>query len=66
MIDADEFNCDVPRPDGFTYHRTGVTVCDACGLKFPYYDCYCELQHTCLTDAENLENGFYDALERHL
>lgn len=61
----DEFTCDVVRPDGFTYHRN-VTVCDACGLKFPYYDCYCELQHTCLTDAEDRENGFYTALESSL
>lgn len=48
MIDDDEFTCDVPRPEGFTYHLSGVTVCDACGLKFPYYDCYCELSHECV------------------
>jgi hypothetical protein len=42
----DEWDCDTPRPTGFTYHMN-VTVCDECGLKFPYYDCYCELEHEC-------------------
>lgn len=42
----DDFCCDTPRPDGFTYHPN-VTVCDRCKTKFPYYDCYCELEHEC-------------------
>jgi len=45
--EIDEYYCDTPKPDSFTYHPY-VTVCDACGLKFPYYDCYCELEHECI------------------
>lgn len=36
------------RPKGFTYYPN-VTVCDTCGLKFPYYDCECELEHECMS-----------------
>jgi hypothetical protein len=39
--------CDTVKPDGFTYYPN-VTVCDSCGLKFPYYDCFCELAHDCV------------------
>lgn len=42
----EEWYCDTPKPPGFTYYMN-VTVCNKCGLKFPYYDCYCELQHEC-------------------
>jgi len=42
-----EYCCDTPRPDGFTYHPSGVTVCNKCYTKFPYYDCFCELDHDC-------------------
>ena len=34
------------KPEGFTFHPN-VTVCDTCGLKFPYWDCECELIHDC-------------------
>ena len=34
------------KPEGFTFHPN-VTVCDTCGLKFPYWDCECELEHDC-------------------
>jgi hypothetical protein len=47
---TDEFCCDAPKPEGFTYHPN-VTVCDTCGTKFPYYDCYCELRHTCVASV---------------
>ena len=65
-MDNDYTCCDMTRPEGFTYHPSGVTVCNKCYTKFPYYDCYCELAHACPTDAEDMENGFYDAMERNL
>jgi hypothetical protein len=47
MTDEEEYCCGEPRPeDGFMYYRN-VTVCETCFTKFPYYDCYCELQHEC-------------------
>ena len=42
--DSEEFSCDCEKPTGFTYYMF-VTVCDTCLTQFPYYDCYCELQH---------------------
>lgn len=47
MTDEEEYCCGEPRPEnGFMYYRN-VTVCEKCFTKFPYYDCYCELQHDC-------------------
>ena len=59
----DWYCCDAPRPSGFTYHPSGVTSCNTCFTQFPYYDCFCELVHACPTDAEDLENGYFSAME---
>jgi len=50
MGDDDWYCCESTgvKPVGFTYYPN-VTVCDTCGLKFPYYDCECELVHECPT-----------------
>ena len=53
LILDEEFCCGAARPThGFTFHASGVTVCDECGLKFPYYDCFCELAHDCIAPVE--------------
>ena len=49
------FCCDIKKPKGFTYYAT-VTTCDSCGLKFPYYDCFCELWHECVTGESSGAN----------
>lgn len=46
----DWYCCETKKPKGFTYYPN-VTVCDTCGLKFPYYDCFCELEHECDSSA---------------
>jgi len=43
-MNPEEYCCETSRPSGFTYYPN-VTVCDTCLTQFPYYDCYCELNH---------------------
>lgn len=47
MTDRAWVCCDAIKPVGFTYYLN-VTVCDVCFTKFPYYDCFCELEHECV------------------
>jgi hypothetical protein len=46
MTDDEEYFCDEPRPEGFTYYGN-MTVCNTCFTKFLCYECYCELKHDC-------------------
>jgi hypothetical protein len=55
--------CDTPRPKGFTYFPN-VTVCDTCLTQFPYYDCYCELQHDDCNEARAKKNMAYQEATR--
>ena len=52
------FCCEAKRPNGFTYHQF-VTVCDTCLTQFPYYDCYCELEHEDCNETTRLANIAY-------
>lgn len=57
---ADEYCCGATRPTGFTYYNN-VTVCNKCLTKFPYYDCYCELEHDDCTYERRHKNAEYNA-----
>ena len=50
--------CGASQPEGFTYH-TFVTVCDTCFTQFPYYDCYCELDHECTQERREANFAYW-------
>lgn len=59
----DAYQCDCVKPDGFTYYKF-VTVCDTCLTQFPYYDCYCELQHDNCNDETRQKNIEYRTVNK--
>jgi len=58
--EQDDYCCSATKPSGFTYYGN-VTVCNTCLTKFPYYDCYCELEHEDCSYQRRHKNAEYNA-----